>query len=92
MNHIIESRKLGIGNNSNKIKDYFNEKFKNDPLNNPLNWKFNYVDIKNRKNYFGPCLHCKNKNGFTEIFFQDGSRERKDNYFCSFGCNYNFNL
>lgn len=92
MNLIIESRNHKIANSSKEIYDFFNKKFKNDPLNNPLNWKYNNIDIKNRENYFGPCLNCKNKSGFSEIFFQDGTRKRHDNYFCSSGCNYSFNL
>ena len=92
MNLIIESRNNNRENICKEINDYFNKKFKDDPLNNPLNWKYNNVDIKNSENYFGPCLNCKNKNNFSEIFFQDGSRKRKDSYFCSFGCNYSFNV
>lgn len=91
--NMLEFREKKIKSSQSLLDNYFNNKFKKCPLDNPLNWKFNYVDEKNLKNYIGPCLNCNNSDlCFTKIYYSDGSIIRYNPIFCSSGCNYSYSM
>jgi len=89
---ILQDRELATKDSSYKIKYYYKKNLKNRPLYNPYNWINYNIDIKNRSNYSGPCLNCKNINNFTLIKDSNNLLRRFDNYFCSYGCSYSYNL
>lgn len=74
-----------------EINNYIIEKFKNNPFDNPLNWKNNFKDESNLQSYIGPCINCFNKDiCFSKIFFNDGTNIRQNPVLCSTGCSYEY--
>lgn len=91
--NMLDVREKKIGNSRNLIERYLNNKFTKCHLDNPLNW-INYdKNLKNLKNYIGPCINCNNSDiCFTKIYYSDGSTIRLNPIFCSSGCNYSYSL
>ena len=91
--NILDIREKKIVDSQSLIESYFNNKFTKCHLDNPLNW-INYdKNLKNLKNYIGPCLNCNNSDiGFTKIYYSDGTTLRQNPFFCSNGCSYSYNL
>ena len=87
----LTQREYGSQQSNDEINKFLNEKYSQNPFDNPLNWKNNFKEESNLSNYIGPCINCYNIDiCFTKIFLSDGTNIRQNPVFCSSGCSYEY--